>query len=342
MFPGDSKHVNYEYIEHRALNLIIEWILDMVSLPVEVSITYKSASIPEKNDGAVKEVVGHSFKDIVLQPDKDVIVNYYAPWCPYCVRLEPIWKDFGERLKSIPTVVVAQFDGTKNEVPGLHLHAYPTIILHRAGDKHKIEYPGFVRTVDAFLEFLQKNAMIPFVDPVTGKKSRESDGTHSLKDHAASVVELDDNNWRQSLSDPEVNALVLFYAPWCEHSQELFATWETLANEYKFITSVKIYQMDVEKHKSPGIAIYPTIRLYPAGNQAQHPDGITFKGKETTAHNLKKFIQDHAVKSTAEQAIQQKLILAKMAGYEQPHRQIQDHELPHPETGRSLIYKEEL
>jgi len=289
-------------------------------------------------------VVGHSFKDIVLHPDKDVFVNYYAPWCPYCVRLEPIWKEFGERLKNIPSVVIAQFDGTKNEVPGLHLHAYPTLILHRAGDKHKVEYPGFVRTVDSFLEFLQKNAVIPFVDPVTGKKSRDPDAANALKDHAASVVELDDNNWRTLLFDPEVNALALFYAPWCEHSQELFATWEVLANDYKFITSVKIYQMDVEKHKSPGIGIYHTIRLYPAGDQSKHPDGITFKGKETTAHNVKKFIQDHAVKSASELVIHQKVIAAKTAGAgnEQAHHKIQDHELPHPETGRSLIYKEEL
>jgi len=167
----------------------------------------------------VKEVVGTTFKDIVLDPQKDVFVNYYAPWCPYCVRLEPIWKQFGERLKDVPSVVIAQFDGTQNEVPGLHLHAYPTLILHRAGDKHKLEYPGFVRTVDAFLEYLQKNSVIPFTDPVTGKRSREVDNTIPHKDHAAEVVELDDTNWRTILLDPNINVLALFYAPWCEHSQ---------------------------------------------------------------------------------------------------------------------------
>jgi len=343
MFPANAKAANFEYIEHRALTLIIEWILDMVALPVEVSITYKSAPVPAKNDGPLKEVVGSTFKDIVLVPDKDVFVNYYAPWCPYCVRLEPIWKEFAERVKDVPSVVIAQFDGTQNEVPGLHLHAYPTLILHRAGDNHKVDYASSMRTVDAFLAFLQKNSMIPFVDPVTGKRSRDVDTTHPHKDHAAEVMELDDNNWRTVLFDPDTNVLVLFYAPWCEHSQELFATWEELANEYKFIASVKIVQMDVEKHKSPGILIYPTIKLYPAGDQTKHPDGFTFKGKETTTHNIKKFIQESAVRSSSEQKIQQQVVAVQQAqkqGYSAPH--IQDHELPHPETGRSLIYRDEL
>lgn len=39
----------------------------------------KSAAVPEKNDGPVIEVVGSTFKDIVMNPEKHVIVEFYAP-----------------------------------------------------------------------------------------------------------------------------------------------------------------------------------------------------------------------------------------------------------------------
>jgi len=100
--------------------------------------------------------------------------------------------------------------------------------------------------------------------------------------------------------------------------------------------------MDVEKHKSPGISIYPTIRLYPAGDPAKTPDVITFKGKETTTQNIKKFIQENAVRSTAEVTLQNKVVQVQERQRRGiPSAPIADHELPHPETGRSLIYKNE-
>jgi protein disulfide-isomerase A1 len=40
----------------------------------------KSAAIPENNNDPVTVVVGNSFNDIVLNREKNVFVNFYAPW----------------------------------------------------------------------------------------------------------------------------------------------------------------------------------------------------------------------------------------------------------------------
>ncbi len=95
----------------------------------------KSEPIPETNDGPVKVIVGHTFKDIVYDNTKvsflslsslfplidlpllqDVLVEFYAPWCGHCKRLVPVYDSLGEHFKEKPTVVIAKVDATANDV----------------------------------------------------------------------------------------------------------------------------------------------------------------------------------------------------------------------------------
>lgn len=85
----------------------------------------------------MRVVVARSFEQEVMQTDKDVLLEFYAPWCGHCKSLEPVYKKLAKHLaKSNPDVVVAKMDATANDVhPGFKVEGFPTIFFVKAGEK---------------------------------------------------------------------------------------------------------------------------------------------------------------------------------------------------------------
>nr|AAB40401.1 putative protein disulfide isomerase [Alternaria alternata]CAA58999.1 protein disulfide isomerase [Alternaria alternata] len=80
----------------------------------------KSEPIPESNDGPVTVVVAHNYKDVVIDNDKDVLVEFYAPWCGHCKALAPKYEELGQLYASdelSKLVTIAKVDATLNDVP---------------------------------------------------------------------------------------------------------------------------------------------------------------------------------------------------------------------------------
>lgn len=51
----------------------------------------KSEDPPKDNSGPVKVVTAKTFDDIVFS-GKDVLIEFYAPWCGHCKSLEPTYQ----------------------------------------------------------------------------------------------------------------------------------------------------------------------------------------------------------------------------------------------------------
>jgi len=122
----------------------------------------KSAPIPEHNDGPVTVVVGDTFRDIVFDRTKDVLLEVYAPWCGHCKKLEPIFTELGKTVAAEwDNLVIAKMDGTANDAhhPKYVSRGYPTLLFAPAGNKdHPVSYNAAERDVEHLLEFIEQNA----------------------------------------------------------------------------------------------------------------------------------------------------------------------------------------
>lgn len=76
----------------------------------------KTEEIPATNDEPVKIIVGKNFKDLVVNNDADVLVEFYAPWCGHCKQLAPIYDTLAKKLLVNSKIVIAKCDSTANEV----------------------------------------------------------------------------------------------------------------------------------------------------------------------------------------------------------------------------------
>ncbi|XP_072535579.1 protein disulfide isomerase family A, member 7 [Salminus brasiliensis] len=122
----------------------------------------KSEAAPESNDGPVKVVVADTFEEIVNNPEKDVLVEFYAPWCGHCKNLEPKYTELGERLSSDPNIVIAKMDATANDVPpNYDVQGFPTIYFAPAGQKDQPRQYEGGREVNNFISYLKEEATNP-------------------------------------------------------------------------------------------------------------------------------------------------------------------------------------
>merc|ERR1711915_990607 len=114
-----------------------------------------SEDVPEDWDKEpVKVLVGKNFHEVAVNKDKDVLVEFYAPWCGHCKQLAPIWDKLGEKYKDSETVVIAKMDSTANELEEAKVQGFPTIKLFKKGTNEIVDYNGD-RTVDGFSKFLE-------------------------------------------------------------------------------------------------------------------------------------------------------------------------------------------
>jgi len=157
-------HYAFDETKSVAQDSVTAWINEF--LAGTLAPTIKSEEIPADNSGPVKVIVGKTFDQIVNDPTKDVLVEFYAPWCGHCKALVPVFEEVGLAVAHVSSVVIAKIDATANDVtPTLGIRGFPTIKLFRANDKaNPLDYEGD-RSKEDFLSFLQDNVHLKYDSP---------------------------------------------------------------------------------------------------------------------------------------------------------------------------------
>ncbi|KAF5305275.1 hypothetical protein FQA39_LY09240 [Lamprigera yunnana] len=104
----------------------------------------------------VQVLVASNYDQVVNDPTKNVLVDFYAPWCGPCKQLAPAYEKVGEKFKGCDDVIIAKMDADGNEVENCRISGFPTIKLFTKGNKKGITYSGS-RTTDDFVRFVNKN-----------------------------------------------------------------------------------------------------------------------------------------------------------------------------------------
>lgn len=187
----------YPYPQEMEINqkAIGEFLDNFVAGKIEPSI--KSEPVPEKQDGPVTVIVAHNYNEIVMDDEKDVLVEFYAPWCGHCKALAPKYDELGEMYSQNEEfkklVTVAKVDATANDVPE-EIQGFPTIKLFPAGKKGEppIDYSG-ARTVEDLANFIRDKGTHK-VDVLAAKNadkeaSDKSDDASTAKGKVKEAVE---------------------------------------------------------------------------------------------------------------------------------------------------------
>ncbi|EPQ30820.1 uncharacterized protein PFL1_01719 [Pseudozyma flocculosa PF-1] len=144
----------------------------------------KSEPIPADQDGPVHVLVSDEFDKIVGDDSKDMLVEFYAPWCGHCKKLAPTYDQLGEKYAAHKDkVLIAKMDATANDIPpsaGFQIQSFPTIKFKAAGSKEWIEFQGD-RSLEGFVEFIGQNG-----------KHKVSVDLEPVNDTAADAAKKDD------------------------------------------------------------------------------------------------------------------------------------------------------
>lgn len=154
-----DKNQKFPYAQDKKITEkdIGQFVDDFVAGKVDPSI--KSEPIPETQEGPVTVVVAKNYDELVINNDKDVLLEFYAPWCGHCKALAPKYEELAALYGSdelSKLVTVAKVDATANDVPD-EIQGFPTIKLFPAGKKDSpIDYSG-ARTVEDLAQFIKEN-----------------------------------------------------------------------------------------------------------------------------------------------------------------------------------------
>jgi protein disulfide-isomerase-like protein len=117
---------------------------------------------PKRSSSAVVDLSSRNFNDIVKDPSKNVLVEFYAPWCGHCKKLIPDYEKVANAFRNERDVVIAKIDAdnkdNKEIASRYGVTGFPTIKFFSKTNKNEPEDYNLPRDVDSFVKFVNEKA----------------------------------------------------------------------------------------------------------------------------------------------------------------------------------------
>lgn len=159
----------------QSASMLKSW-LDSEKEPADEYKQKKAAVVLKESDGSFQEA---------LQKYEVLVVDFHAPWCHWCARLDPIWQKASFLINhpefSGPEydmlqwpkgpVAMASVDCTANPIicQAHHIHAYPSIRVFRRGVDPDMPILGGMETWDEVID--QETGLLAYVHKKTGRRT---------------------------------------------------------------------------------------------------------------------------------------------------------------------------
>eukprot|EP01007_Sphenomonas_quadrangularis_P000934 NODE_179_length_1911_cov_784.242750_g134_i0.p1 GENE.NODE_179_length_1911_cov_784.242750_g134_i0~~NODE_179_length_1911_cov_784.242750_g134_i0.p1 ORF type:complete len:507 (+),score=183.80 NODE_179_length_1911_cov_784.242750_g134_i0:69-1589(+) len=190
----DADHLHFVYNGELVSKDIEAWLKEYTDGKLTPTIRSQPIPEPPKGEDGLYVAVADNFKQLVMDDSKDVLIEFYAPWCGHCKHLAPVLAEVAETYADDTNIVIAKMDATANDVPvkGFNVEGFPTMYFIPAGSNGAMQTIESARTQEAIEEFINTHRTSEPSSKEAKKKSKAAGKPTKQKTKKAAPQEADD------------------------------------------------------------------------------------------------------------------------------------------------------